>query len=88
MLWLGLVSYGIYLWQATWLEELKRLGMRPGPAIVTAEWLLLGFAGTILLGAASYYFVERPALGLKRLVPERRRTTITPAAEAATAVEN
>jgi peptidoglycan/LPS O-acetylase OafA/YrhL len=94
--WLGLVSYGIYLWQATWLAELKQLGMRPGPLSVTAEWVVFGFAGTIALGALSYYVVERPTLSLKRLVGGPRRTRadapspVAPVAEAgapATALE-
>jgi peptidoglycan/LPS O-acetylase OafA/YrhL len=34
MLWLGAVSYRVYLWQVPWLLELKRLGLEPGPVPV------------------------------------------------------
>lgn len=67
MLWLGAVSYGVYLWQSSWLLELKRLGLGPGPAGVTAQWLVFGIGGTLALGAASFRWVERPAQRLSRL---------------------
>ena len=73
VIWLGLVSYGTYLWQVTWLNQLQRWGMRPGSLTATAPWMLLGFSGAIALGAASYFLVERPALSLKRLFREPTR---------------
>lgn len=72
MLWLGMISYGVYLWQASWLLELKRLGLRPGPMSVTLEWLVFGIDGALLLGAGSYYLIERPALRLGSLVGHAR----------------
>jgi peptidoglycan/LPS O-acetylase OafA/YrhL len=72
MLWLGAVSYGVYLWQVPWLLELKRLGLEPGPWRVTLQWLLFGVGGTIALGALSYHVVERPALRLSRLAGRLR----------------
>jgi len=64
--WLGLVSYGIYLWQTgalTWLIGRGADGFVP--------LLLLGFVLTVACAAASYYVVERPILRFKD--PRRKR---------------
>jgi peptidoglycan/LPS O-acetylase OafA/YrhL len=68
LVWLGLVSYGTYLWQVPWLLQLQRWGMHPSSLKAVAPWMVLGFGGAIGLGAVSYYLVERPALSLRRLV--------------------
>lgn len=77
--WLGLISYGIYLWHLTMLSLLEKAGIRDvGPAYLT--WPLAGLATAVIAGAASWYLVERPALSLKRLVPARKpRTAPLPA---------
>ena len=65
--WLGVVSYGIFLWHFVVLVELARLGAATlsGPRTL---WLsLLTLAGTIPLAAASYYVVELPFLRLKEV---------------------
>jgi peptidoglycan/LPS O-acetylase OafA/YrhL len=70
--WLGLVSYGIYLWHDAVLEQLARWDF--GSVTIVhpyAQWPLAGLAGATLLAAVSYYAVERPALGLKRLAGRR-----------------
>ncbi len=64
--WLGLVSYGIYLWHGAVVLQLERwrfgdLGILP-PVLL---WAAGAVAGTAVLAAASYYLVERPALSLK-----------------------
>jgi peptidoglycan/LPS O-acetylase OafA/YrhL len=71
LLFLGLFSYGIYLWHLTVMTAYGRLGLHAGGADGWFVWALLGGAGAIALGAASYYLVERPALRLKRLAPYR-----------------
>jgi peptidoglycan/LPS O-acetylase OafA/YrhL len=58
--WIGLVSYGVYLWHLDVLRELEGAGL-PGPAVVT-----LGVAGSLALGAASWYGLERHAIRLGR----------------------
>jgi peptidoglycan/LPS O-acetylase OafA/YrhL len=80
--WLGLVSYGIYLWHISlmiWLEEQG-----------ATEWLGdLGFPSLLVLttvfatacAAASYYLVERPLLRFKDPRPPRG---LRPEPEAAT----
>lgn len=69
--WLGLVSYGIFLYHGPLIIELEERG--------AVDWLPIGgllslTVPTVVLAvacaAASYYFVERPALSFK----ERRRT--------------
>jgi peptidoglycan/LPS O-acetylase OafA/YrhL len=72
--WLGLVSYGIFLWHLPILGEVRQhvaipLGARTGSLVSFSIVLIVGGAITICLAAASYYFVERPFLVRK----ERRR---------------
>jgi peptidoglycan/LPS O-acetylase OafA/YrhL len=65
--WLGVVSYGIFLWHFVVLIELSRLGLATlaGPRTL---WLtLLTLAFTVPLAAASYYLVELPFLRRKEL---------------------
>ena len=75
LLYVGLVSYGLYLWHVAvvfriadamngWM--INTLGLAPEPRFVVL--LVLGAAGGIAVATASYYLVERPALSLKRLV--------------------
>lgn len=60
--WLGLVSYGIFLWHLPIVVELGTSGLSlPGVPRVL-EVLMPGLAITIALAAASYYAVERPLL--------------------------
>lgn len=70
--WLGLISYGIYLWHhtaMTWLQGRGVLEWIPGGAFVTLTALTL--AAAVACAATSYYVVERPLLRLKD--PRRRR---------------
>jgi peptidoglycan/LPS O-acetylase OafA/YrhL len=73
LLWLGLLSYGIYLWHQTAVRWLLDLGvndasrpMRPFALFAAAVAL------ATLLAAVSYYGFERPILRLKRLVGPAR----------------
>jgi peptidoglycan/LPS O-acetylase OafA/YrhL len=73
LLWLGLISYGIYLWHQAVLTQAYEWGLPQSdwgihPYLV---WSGLGFAGAVAMATLSYYLVERPALSLKRLVPGR-----------------
>ena len=75
--WLGLVSYGIFLWHFPIL-----IGLRDGgvlgwwPAMKFPVLALTTFALTVAAAAASYYLVERPVMRLKH----RRREGSLPAA--------
>jgi peptidoglycan/LPS O-acetylase OafA/YrhL len=57
--WLGTISYGIYLWHLVVLELISR---QPHPRTLAAAillWLAV-LVGAVVLGAASWYLVERP----------------------------
>ena len=71
VVWLGTVSYGVYLWHMPvlyWLGLNERLPERFGPAIV---WIL---PVTFALAALSFYLVEKPAMRLGARVPARARS--------------
>jgi peptidoglycan/LPS O-acetylase OafA/YrhL len=68
---LGLVSYGVYLWHLSAMTAEGRLGLHAQGGLGWLVWALLGGAASVALGVASYYLVERPALRLRRLVPYR-----------------
>ena len=68
--WVGLVSYGIYLWHLDVLRELAGTGA-PGVVVGVAASVI-----SVALGAASWYLVERHAIRLGhrlRLRPPARR---------------
>jgi peptidoglycan/LPS O-acetylase OafA/YrhL len=74
--WLGLVSYGIYLWHSTVFALLAKWGLGDllnAGAESYLLWPLAGLGGAVVLAAASWYLIERPALSLKRLVRQRPR---------------
>lgn len=74
LLYLGLVSYGIFLWQMPVLLQLQGWGFFAGDTglDVYAVWFLVALIASTALASASYWLLERPILGLKRLVPDRR----------------
>jgi peptidoglycan/LPS O-acetylase OafA/YrhL len=68
LLWLGLVSYGIFLWNLAMLDRLSHWGFGDISMLNNfAGWCIAGLAVTAPVAAGSYYIVERPALSLKRL---------------------
>lgn len=73
LMWLGLISYSIYLWSAAVLTQLERRDVVPTTSVPLAyfEWALVAALATIPVAALSYYLVERPALSLRRLIPMR-----------------
>jgi peptidoglycan/LPS O-acetylase OafA/YrhL len=72
LLWLGVVSYGIYLWHSAVYEQLTRWHFgEVAEATHRYIWFFAAAALSALVAAASYYVVERPALRLKRLVGRR-----------------
>jgi peptidoglycan/LPS O-acetylase OafA/YrhL len=76
MVWLGLISYAVFLWHLAVIQQLGRWGL-PGdvaralslPRWVT--WLLFTLAITCAIAWLSWVLVERPVLRLKRHLPWR-----------------
>ncbi len=68
--WLGLISYGIFLWHYVFTIEFGS----PGEGLEFPALLALTLGATIPIAAASYYLLERPVLRLKyrNLRPRRR----------------
>jgi peptidoglycan/LPS O-acetylase OafA/YrhL len=76
---LGLISYGVYIWHEAWIAEVfKWFGYTVFDAPIIPV-VLFGSALTILTASASYYIVERPVLRFKDRPPWRRRRTPAPA---------
>jgi peptidoglycan/LPS O-acetylase OafA/YrhL len=76
---LGLVSYGMYVWNETLME--KYIEWRNSTPFNTSflTMLVVVFVVTTIVATLSYLLVERPMLSLKRRVPDRRptRTAVT-----------
>lgn len=69
LLYVGVVSYGLYLWHTAVLIQLERWGFSRES---TLAWFLIGLVGGLILASLSYWLVERPVLKLKRLFPSKR----------------
>lgn len=77
--WLGLVSYGVYLWQGGAIQALADEGVlewAPGSRFIVMTAVAL--IATVVCAALSYYLVERSFLRLK--YPRRTRRGGRPAA--------
>lgn len=73
LLTLGVLSYSLYLFHKMWLDLV--FSRRPaGFSGAGADVVLIaiGFAGALVTAYTVYVLVERPALSLRRLVPDRR----------------
>jgi peptidoglycan/LPS O-acetylase OafA/YrhL len=87
--WLGMISYGIYLWHLPLVAEIGRAGssltghQMKGHAATAAIAVCTALAA-VLCAAASYYVVERPLLRYKNGFVRRPRGDVQ-AAEAAVA---
>lgn len=84
--WLGLVSYGLFLWHPLVIEMIYLVGDRPLFTGDLLETFALTMAGGLAFAAASYYGIERPiqSLGDRR----RSRPTTPRAGSRATAVNS
>jgi peptidoglycan/LPS O-acetylase OafA/YrhL len=72
LVYLGLISYGAYLWHFAVLVQLDRWGFAD-VAAKTGQWIWFpaGLAGGVLLASVSWYVLEKPILSLKRIVKSR-----------------
>jgi peptidoglycan/LPS O-acetylase OafA/YrhL len=57
--WVGLVSYGVYMWHLPLLLFMHRVGVMPDGFVLG---LLLLMVPTLLVSAVSWYLVERPLI--------------------------
>jgi peptidoglycan/LPS O-acetylase OafA/YrhL len=70
--WLGDVSYGIYLWHLPVIILVKRaMGEHASTPLGSFLALPAALAATLVLAAASYYLVERPAIRWGRRMDRR-----------------
>lgn len=60
LVWVGRISYGVYLWH---YPVFKATSFLQGSWLLK---LLVGFGATLIVSCFSYYVLERPALSLKR----------------------
>jgi peptidoglycan/LPS O-acetylase OafA/YrhL len=72
LLWTGLVSYGIYLWHVAIMRNLADAGLLD--SLGNAAFTIVALTLTLLAAAASFYWLERPALRLGRRLSRRRRS--------------
>jgi peptidoglycan/LPS O-acetylase OafA/YrhL len=84
ILWIGLVSYGAYLYHFVVIEQLADRGFRSVASDVSPYlWFPVALVCSLAIAAVSWYAFERPVLSLKRLVParpvERGEATLEPA---------
>jgi peptidoglycan/LPS O-acetylase OafA/YrhL len=82
--WLGLISYGIFLWHSPIMGKVNDHGAQnvvPGSTFLSLLIVTLGVS--VPIAAASYYLVERPALKLKDSRRARRARSVSPAEPAA-----
>ena len=85
--WVGLISYGIYLWHSAIIQTLQKnagkLAELPPDAMFIAIFAI-AIVFAIVAGAASFYLIERPALRFKNGFPAvpraraRARSGVTP----------
>ena len=62
MAWLGMLSYGIYLWHTMWIEFGLRLANNG--ELSRSVWVQLVFVTSMTLACAalSYWLIERPLI--------------------------
>lgn len=71
LLYLGVISYGIYLWHNAAMEKLVGSVGRDGTWADFGLYLAVGLLAAVVAASLSWRLVERPVLRLKRLVPDR-----------------
>lgn len=62
--WLGVISYGIYLWHIVVVNEIKQLARDDHFPVQLAAWFAVTVVLALALAAASHRWVEQPAIRL------------------------
>ncbi|MSO38469.1 MAG: acyltransferase [Acidimicrobiia bacterium] len=81
VVWLGVISYGIYLWHTIYLRVIARWLLEDRISPSRAIQLALLLALTISTAAVSYYLVERPLVRLGHKAPGQPRMNGAPEGE-------
>jgi peptidoglycan/LPS O-acetylase OafA/YrhL len=68
--WVGLVSYGVYMWHVPLILFVRRLDLLPGAYVPRLLFMLVP---VLLVAAASWYLVERPAIAWAARPRQSRR---------------
>ena len=71
LLYVGMISYGVYLWHLGVLTQLDRWGFEEVAAKHTLVWSAAVLPISIVIASLSYYLIERPFLSLKGRVRAR-----------------
>ncbi len=75
LVWIGKISYGLYLWHFPVFEASKRLFEgRMSPLI----YQMVGVAITVLVAAASFYWLEKPFMKFRRRASTNIATPLMP----------
>jgi peptidoglycan/LPS O-acetylase OafA/YrhL len=89
LLFIGVVSYGVFLYQGAVLEQLTVWGVgAPGSSHRLLVWVVAAGLFSVAIATLSWYLLERPILTLKNRVPWSRRgdaARVEPAPALATA---
>jgi peptidoglycan/LPS O-acetylase OafA/YrhL len=82
LLYLGVISYGIYLWHNNAMEKIAGEVGRDGTWGDFLAYLAVGVVVAVVVATLSWRFVEKPILRLKRLVPDRAQPVRDPESHA------
>jgi peptidoglycan/LPS O-acetylase OafA/YrhL len=69
----GVVSYGVYLYHVGVLVFMLKEGLLPVDTASRTAFLAIAVAASVLLGWASHRIVERPCIALGRRLAESRQ---------------
>jgi peptidoglycan/LPS O-acetylase OafA/YrhL len=82
LLYLGVISYGIYLWHNSVMEKIVGDVGRDGTWSDFLAYLGAGVVVAIVVASVSWRLVEKPILRLKRLIPDRAQPVRDPESHA------